>query len=76
MYKVHPASLGNALIWAVAILGTVIVLHWFDNESMVLAVLGGAAGASITIVSNALRKANASEIEAIKTSNVNSSETS
>lgn len=64
MNKVNPVSLGNALIWAVAILGTVIVLHWFDNESMVLAVLGGAAGASITIVSNALRDTDSGESEA------------
>jgi hypothetical protein len=56
MKNVHPASLGNALIWVVAILATVIVQHWSGNESMVVAILGGAAGASITIVSNALRK--------------------
>jgi lipid-A-disaccharide synthase-like uncharacterized protein len=63
MNKVNPVSLGNALIWAAAILGTVIVLHWFDNESMVLAILGGAAGASITIVSNALRETDSGESE-------------
>lgn len=56
MKKLHPASLGNALIWAAAILATAIILHWSGTETMVIVVLGGAAGASITIVSNALRK--------------------
>jgi hypothetical protein len=49
-------SLGNALIWAAAILATAIILRWSGNEGMVIVILGGAAGASITIVSNALRK--------------------
>jgi hypothetical protein len=56
MKNIHPASLGNALIWAAAILATVVIFHWSGNESMVVAFLGGAAGASIMIVSKALRK--------------------
>ena len=56
MKNTHPASLGNALIWAAAILAAAIILHWSGTNSIVLLVLGGAAGASITIVSNALRK--------------------
>ena len=56
MKKVNPVSLGNALIWAAAILATAIILRWSGNETMVVVILGGAAGASITIVSNALRK--------------------
>ena len=54
--KINLVSLGNALIWAAAILATAITLHWSGNESIVIAILGGAAGASITIVSNALRE--------------------
>ena len=56
MKNIHAASLGNALIWAAAILATVVILHWSGNESIVIAVLGGAAGASIMVVNNALRK--------------------
>ena len=54
--KKNRASLINALIWAVAILGNAIVLHWSGNEAIALAVLGGSAGASIMIVSDALRE--------------------
>lgn len=56
MKDINAVSLGNALIWAAAILATVIVIHWSGNEGMVVVILGGAAGASITIVSKALRK--------------------
>lgn len=60
MMKKNRASLINALIWAVAILGNTIVLHWSGNEAIALAVLGGSAGASIMIVSDALREENES----------------
>lgn len=56
MRKVHPASLGNALIWAAAILAAAIIQRWGENASMLIVVLGGAAGASILIVSRALRE--------------------
>ena len=56
MKKIHPASFYNALIWGIAILAVVIILHWSESIAMVMAVLGGAAGASIVLVSNALRK--------------------
>jgi hypothetical protein len=56
MKNVHPVSLGNALIWAAAILAVAIVLHWSENEGMVVVIMGGAAGASILLVSNAFRK--------------------
>jgi hypothetical protein len=56
MKNIHAVSLGNALIWAAAILATAIVLRWSGNENMVIVILGGAAGASIMIVSKALRK--------------------
>jgi hypothetical protein len=54
--KMNRVSLGNALIWAAAILGTAIVIHWSENEAAVLCILGGAAGASIMLVSDAVRK--------------------
>jgi lipid-A-disaccharide synthase-like uncharacterized protein len=76
MQKVHPASLGNALIWAAAILGTVVVMHWSENQGAVVAVLGGAAGASITIVSNALRKIDSGESKVRNASGTSSNETS
>lgn len=56
MKRIHPASLGNALIWAAAILAAAIILRWSGTDTMVLVILGGAAGASIMIVDNALRK--------------------
>jgi hypothetical protein len=56
MRKLHPVSLGNTLIWAVTILAVAIVLHWSENEGMVVVILGGAAGASILLISDALRK--------------------
>jgi hypothetical protein len=56
MKNVNKISLGNAFIWTAAILAVAILNHWSGSEVIVLAVLGGAAGASITIVSNALRK--------------------
>ena len=56
MKHVNKVSLGNGLIWAVAILAVAVLNHWTGSEALILAVLGGAAGASITIVSNALRK--------------------
>ena len=56
MRKVNPVSLGNALIWAAAILAVAIILRWSDTEGMAVVILGGAAGASITLVSNALHK--------------------
>ena len=55
MKKVNAVSLWNAIIWGVAILAVAIILNWSESEVMVVAVLGGAAGASIVIVSNALR---------------------
>ena len=56
MKNINPVSLGNALIWAATILAVAIVLHWSENEGMVVVILGGAAGASILLISDALRK--------------------
>jgi len=55
MKKKQIASLGNALIWAAAILASSIVLRWGENPNMIVVILGGAAGASILTVSNALK---------------------
>jgi hypothetical protein len=56
MKKINAVSLYNALIWGITILAVTITLHWSGNESVVIAILGGAAAASIILVSNALPK--------------------
>jgi hypothetical protein len=56
MKKNRIVSFWNAIIWGVAILAVAIILHWSESVTMVVAVLGGAAGASIILVSNALRE--------------------
>jgi hypothetical protein len=58
MKKIHSASLGNALIWASVLLATAVLLQGTDKAGIVVVILAGAAGASIVIVSNALRKGN------------------
>ncbi|MFO7741797.1 MAG: hypothetical protein R6X31_05720 [Anaerolineae bacterium] len=55
MKKIHPASLGNALIWAAAIIATAVILRGTEHAGMLVVILGGAAGASSMIVANALR---------------------
>jgi hypothetical protein len=55
MEKIHPASLGNALIWAAAIVAVAVILRGTEHAGIVVVILGGAAGASIMIVANALR---------------------
>jgi len=57
MKKVHGASLANALIWGAAIIGVAIVLRGTPEGGQVVVLLGGAAGASVSIVAAALRKA-------------------
>lgn len=56
MKKIHPASLGNALIWAAVILASAVLLRGTEQAGMVVVILGGAAGVSISIVSSALKK--------------------
>jgi hypothetical protein len=55
MKRKQIASMGNALIWAAAILASSIVLRWGENTNMIVVILAGAAGASIMIVSRALK---------------------
>ncbi|MEA3376160.1 MAG: hypothetical protein U9R72_08205 [Chloroflexota bacterium] len=55
MKKIHPASLGNALIWAAAIIATAVILRGTEHAGMLVVILAGAAGASSMIVANALR---------------------
>ena len=56
MKKNHYVSIGNAFIWAAAIIATAILVHGAEHSGVVVVILGGAAGASIILVSNALRK--------------------
>jgi hypothetical protein len=57
MKKVHGASVANSLIWAAAIIGAAIMLRDTPQGGQVVVILGGAAGASVIVVGNALRKA-------------------
>lgn len=54
--RTHRVSLTNALIWAAVILAVAVLLRGTEHAGMVGVVLSGAAGASITFVSKALRK--------------------
>jgi hypothetical protein len=54
--RVHGASMANALIWAAAIIGAAIMLRGTPQAGQVVVILGGAAGASVVIVGDALRK--------------------
>lgn len=54
MKNVHPVSIGNAFIWAAAILAAAILTRGTDMGGMLVVILGGAAGASVIIVSRAL----------------------
>ncbi len=56
MKKNHSVSIGNAFIWAAAILATALLVRGSEHSGVIVTVLGGAAGASIILVSNALRK--------------------
>ncbi len=56
MKRVHGASMANALIWAAAIIGAAIMLRGTPQAGQVVVILGGAAGASVMIVGDALRK--------------------
>jgi hypothetical protein len=58
MRKLHGASIANSLIWAAAIVAAAIILRGTPQAGLVVVILGGTAGASITIVGDALRKAN------------------
>jgi len=53
--KIHPASIGNALIWAAAIIATAVILRGSEQAGIMVVILGGAAGASVLVVSSALR---------------------
>jgi hypothetical protein len=57
MKELQRASILDALIWAAAILAAAIILRGTPQAGPVVVVLGGAAGASITLLESALRKA-------------------
>jgi hypothetical protein len=54
--KLHSASIANAAIWAAAIIAAAVVLRGTQHAGPMVIILGGAAGASIILVGNALRK--------------------
>jgi hypothetical protein len=56
MSKIHSASIGNAVIWGAVIIAAAVLLRGTDQAGMMVVILGGAAGVSISIVSNALKK--------------------
>jgi hypothetical protein len=56
MRKEHRVSIANAFIWAAVIIATAVILRGTDQAAMVTVILGGAAGASILLVSDVLRK--------------------
>jgi hypothetical protein len=56
MRNINPASLANALIWAAAIIAVAVLVRGTEHAGMVVVILGGAAGASVLLVSGALRK--------------------
>ena len=57
MKALQRASLWDALIWGAAILAAAVILRGTPQAGQVVVVLGGAAGASITLLESALRKA-------------------
>jgi hypothetical protein len=57
MKNKHYASIGNAFIWAAAIIATAMLTHGAEHSGIVVVILGGAAGSSIILVGNALRRA-------------------
>ena len=57
MKELQRASIADALIWAAAILAAAIILRGTPQAGQVVVILGGAAGASITLLESALRKA-------------------
>jgi hypothetical protein len=56
MRRIDPVSLGNALIWAAAIIAVAVLVRGTEHAGMVVVILGGAAGASVLLVSGALGK--------------------
>jgi hypothetical protein len=56
MKKLNSVSIGNALIWAAAILAAGVVLRGTQYATPMIVILGGAAGVSVIIVENALRR--------------------
>jgi hypothetical protein len=56
MRRMNPVALGNALIWAAAIIAVAVLLRGTGQAGIVVVILGGAAGASVLLVSGALRR--------------------
>jgi hypothetical protein len=56
MKRIHPVSIGNALIWAAVIIAVAVILRGTEHAGITVVILGGAAGASIIIVGSGLRR--------------------
>lgn len=52
--KISGAALGNALIWAAALLATAVLLRGSEQAGVVIVVLGGAAAGSVLLVGREL----------------------
>jgi hypothetical protein len=52
MKKTGKVSLGNAVIWAAAILASAVVLRGTEFAGITVIILGGAAAASIALVAS------------------------
>ena len=56
MKKPRYISMVNALIWAAAIIAVAIILRGTEHAGTTVVILGGAAGASVILVSSAMRE--------------------
>jgi hypothetical protein len=56
MRRINLVSLGNALIWAAAVIAVAVLLGGIEHAGTVVVILGGAAGASVLLVSGVLRE--------------------
>ncbi|MEA3408497.1 MAG: hypothetical protein U9R48_10550 [Chloroflexota bacterium] len=56
MRNLRYISMGNALIWAAAIIAVAVILRGTKDAGTIVVILGGAAGASVILVSSAMRE--------------------
>ena len=55
MKKNRHVSIGNAFLWAAAILAAAIILRGTEYAGVIVCILGGAAGGSIILVDKVVR---------------------
>jgi len=53
--KNRHVSIGNAFLWAAAILAAAIILRGTEYAGVIVCILGGAAGGSIILVDKVVR---------------------